>query len=124
MWFGDAVSHGFANYLKFEGRASRSEFWKWFLFTVIVVLATLVIDFLLYSASSFSPLYFIATIILLVPTISPGVRRLHDTGRSGKWALLALTVVGGLALIYWACLPGTEGDNQYGLDPRIVRQNW
>ena len=124
MWFGEAVSHGFANYLKFDGRASRSEFWGWFFFTAAVVLVTLAIDFTVYSAASFSPLYVIASLIFLVPTISAGVRRLHDTDRSGKWALLALTVFGGLVLVYWAILPGTDGDNRYGPDPHVVRRNW
>ena len=124
MWFGEAISHGFANYLKFDGRASRYEFWNWFLFTAVVVAVTLGLDLSVYSAASFLPLYSIASLVLIPPTISAGVRRLHDTDRSGKWALLALTVIGGFVLVYWASLPGTDGDNGHGPDPRIVRENW
>ena len=46
-------------------------------------------------------LYNLAT---LLPTFAVGVRRLHDTGRSGFWLLISfLPCIGGLILLYFLC---------------------
>ncbi|HBC0832915.1 TPA: DUF805 domain-containing protein, partial [Escherichia coli] len=48
------------------------------------------------------------------------VRRLHDTDRSGAWALLYLVpVIGWLVLFVFACLEGNSGSNRYGNDPKF-----
>ena len=54
------------------------------------------------------------SLVTLIPSISVGVRRLHDIGKSGWWFLISLTVVGILLIIYWACVAGDEGENRYG----------
>jgi len=60
-------------------------------------------------------LYGIAT---LLPTLAVGARRLHDTGRSGWWQLISLVpFVGGIILLVFYCLD-SEGDNQYGRNPK------
>lgn len=53
-------------------------------------------------------------LVTLIPSISVGVRRLHDIGKSGWWFLISLTVIGILLIIYWACVTGDEGENRYG----------
>src|SRR5262245_59397397 len=92
-------------YVDFKGRASRSEFWWFFLFQIIVCIVAAVIHPLLQVVVGLG---------LLLPSISAGVRRLHDTGRSGWWILLGLIPLVGLVLIVFLALPGTEGSNDYG----------
>lgn len=58
---------------------------------------------------------------LLLPGLAVGVRRLHDTGRSGWWWLVALIPLAGVVwLIVLLALPGDEGSNQYGADPKAA----
>lgn len=55
---------------------------------------------------------------LLLPGIAVGVRRLHDIDRSGWWLLIIFVpIIGVIAVIYWACLKGTDGANRFGPDP-------
>jgi len=95
-------------YAEFNGRSRRMEFWMWVLFTVIVSIVLGVIDNLLGFSTSRSTLTTSSTgaafstfssmgilgglwsLGTLIPSIAVGVRRLHDTGRSGWWILLPL----------------------------------
>lgn len=109
--FGDAIKICFNKYADFEGRARRSEFWWWYLFTVLVGFAI-----------GWIPIVGqIASIALLVPSYAVGARRLHDTGRSGWWQLLQLTCVGTIVLIIWWCEDSHE-DNEYGPCPKSPGQ--
>ena len=53
-----------------------------------------------------------------MPYLGLLARRLHDTGKSGWWMLLLLTGIGALVLLYFACIEGTAGSNEYGADPK------
>ena len=117
MDFGAAVSNGFRNYATFTGRASRSEYWYWVLFGVLVSLVTSVIDLTLFPDADPAPINSIAALALLVPSLAVLARRLHDIDRTAWWILLLLTVIGSFVLLFWACLKGTDGPNQYGDDP-------
>ena len=112
MTFSDSVSTCLKKYFVFEGRASRSEYW-WFQLIV-------------------SPSYFISTILeneigyfflgitlfTLIPAISAGVRRLHDTNRSGFFLLISfIPFIGGLVLLFFLIPEGTKGKNRFGPDP-------
>ena len=58
---------------------------------------------------------------MLIPSIAVGVRRLHDTNRSGWWILIGLVpCVGFIILIVFYAMEGVRGDNQYGPDPKVV----
>jgi uncharacterized membrane protein YhaH (DUF805 family) len=94
MTFTDSIGTCFRKYVNFDGCASRSEFWWWFLFTVIVSLVCRQLSFALAGAFS------LAT---LLPSIAVGARRLHDANRSGWWMLLyLLPVIGWIILIvFW-----------------------
>ena len=61
------------------------------------------------------------SLVTLIPSISVGVRRLHDIDKSGWWFLITLTVIGILLIIYWACLAGDEDENRYGA---LVLPEW
>jgi uncharacterized membrane protein YhaH (DUF805 family) len=113
MGFGQAISSGFSNYVNFNGRASRSEFWFWGLFAVLVGIVTQIIDAIIGMPLTNA----IASLGLLLPGIAVSVRRLHDLDRTGWWLLLALTVIGVIVLLIWDCMKGTDGPNRYGPDP-------
>ncbi len=97
------------NYVNFEGRAGRPEYWWWVLFAVVVSIVLGLVD----SIIGMQILGTIFSLATLVPGIAVGVRRLHDLGKSGWWLLIAFTIIGAFVLLYWFTQPG-EGDNQYG----------
>ena len=116
MGFAEAVKQGFSNYVNFSDRACRSEYWYWTLFVLIGEIATPMIDRSI-GLHMFSPIFVLATFL---PSLSVGVRRLHDLDRSGWWILLGLIpLVGVIILIIWFCTKGTDGPNRFGAD-RLV----
>src|SRR5919107_5806283 len=112
MGFGQSIKTCLNKYATFSGRAQRSEYWYFFLFMMIVNIVTSILDSaILEDLPIFSLL---ATLALLIPSISVSVRRLHDTDRSGWWLLLGfIPVVGVIVLIIFFCQRGTVGSNQF-----------
>jgi uncharacterized membrane protein YhaH (DUF805 family) len=98
MNFGQAISTCFSRYATFSGRASRPEFWWFFLFQVLVSLAAQMLGGVIAG---------VIGLALLLPGLAVGTRRLHDVGRSGWWQLLALTGIGLLLLLYWFVQPSS-----------------
>jgi uncharacterized membrane protein YhaH (DUF805 family) len=119
MNFWQAIASGFTQYVTFGGRASRSEFWYWFLFSLLGGLVTEMLDSAFFGTSipSASPLNGIFNLILFLPSLAIEVRRLHDINRTGWWLLIAFTILGIFLLWYWACKKGTDGPNRFGPDP-------
>ena len=113
MGFGQAISSGFSNYVNFDGRASRSEFWYWTLFAILVAIVTQIIDAIIGIPAT----NIIASLGLLLPWLAVGARRLHDIDRTGLWLLLLLTGIGAILLLIWDCFKGTAGPNRFGPDP-------
>jgi uncharacterized membrane protein YhaH (DUF805 family) len=114
MNFGQAISSGFSNYVKFSGRAIRSEYWYWVLFTVIGSIVAGIIDAVL-GITVIDPLFALATIL---PSIAVAIRRLHDLDRTGWWIFIGLIpLIGWIILIIWYCSRGTVGSNRFGPDP-------
>jgi uncharacterized membrane protein YhaH (DUF805 family) len=98
MTFQESVTVCFRKYADFSGRATRSEYWWFFLFIIVVSLATS------YVSSALSGLFSLAT---LLPSIAAAARRLHDTNRSGWWQLIVLVpVVGIIVLIVFLAQEG------------------
>ncbi len=109
MSFVDAVAAGFKNYFNFRGKASRSEFWYWVLFTILLSLVLGTIETVIWPAapldsedieavlnatlSAPTPLTSLANLLLFIPGLSVTARRFHDAGFSGKWLLLLLVPV-------------------------------
>ncbi|MGZ5271756.1 MAG: DUF805 domain-containing protein [Ramlibacter sp.] len=106
--FQQAVRTCFHKYADITGRASRPEFWWFFLLQVAVCVVANMVHGLVSV---------VAMLALLVPGIAVGVRRLHDTGKSGWFMLLGLIPVLGLVLLYFMALPGQPQDNEYGPAP-------
>jgi uncharacterized membrane protein YhaH (DUF805 family) len=90
MTFGEAVSEGWRNGLTFEGRAGRPEYWWFALFAGLVLVVAQFLPL---------PLFLIASLVVGVPHLAVGTRRLHDTDRSGAWLLWAIAVPLGFQLL-------------------------
>jgi len=115
--FIQAISLGFSNYFNFQGRATRAEYWWWFLFIVIADVLLGFIDSIL-GTGFIGSLFGLA---MIIPGLAVGARRLHDIGKSGWWQLLWFAIlVGWIILWVWAIRQGNRGQNQYGLDPRTT----
>jgi len=114
--FGEAISVGFSKYVDFSGRASRSEFWYWTLFTVIASFITGMIDGLFFPYNDVMPFNSLFSLAVLLPGLAVAFRRLHDIDRSGWWVggfLLAL-IAGG------ALIGGAIAGNPYGDGPFLL----
>lgn len=105
-------------YADFEGRSSRKEFWMFLLFTNLVAAALFVFGAVV-SPDLGVGLLLLGILGVLLPLIAVQVRRFHDQGKSGWFALLNLIpYVGILVILVFMVIEGTAGDNQYGVDPK------
>ena len=105
-------------YVTFSGRARRTEYWMFALFSVIASIILQVLDGVLGLTPMLAGIYSLA---VLLPTLAVAIRRLHDTNRSGWWLLLAfIPLIGIIALIVFFCLEGEKNDNRFGLDPKAA----
>jgi uncharacterized membrane protein YhaH (DUF805 family) len=130
--FGEAIKRAFAGWSTWEGRATRAEYWWWFLFVWLLSFIPYIgiLTSLDWSTSSdgtlegssgggVSPLWTVLFLILwlafILPSIAVSVRRLHDTDRSGWWYWIALVpCIGGIWYLVLMVLPSTPGPNKYG----------
>ena len=112
MSFGEAIKSGFSNYVKFNGRASRSEFWWFVLFTYVV---GFIISLFTSSMDGGTYITLIWTLAIFLPLFGLYFRRLHDADHSAWWLLIGLVpLVGQIVLIVFWATKGTPGDNKYG----------
>jgi uncharacterized membrane protein YhaH (DUF805 family) len=127
MSFQDAVRTCLQQkYTDFSGRARRSEFWYFFLFSVLASTAAGLLDTLFHTRPSgmytTGLIQSLVQLVLLLPGLAVGARRLHDISRSGWWLLLNLVpLVGQIILIVWA-VQDSRPDNQYGPSPKAYQQ--
>ena len=111
MNFIDAINAGFKGYVVFTGRAVRSEYWYWVLFSVIAQVILSVI---------YKPLDWVFILATFLPSVAVAVRRLHDIDKSGWWLLIGfIPILGAIYLIWQFCIPGTAGPNRFG-EPRAL----
>ena len=102
MQFGEAIKNGFQNYVNFRGVASRSEFWYWTLFTVLVSLGTSIVDSaigLALDMQAFTLVNTLGSLALLLPGLAVAVRRFHDAGFSAWW--YSIPQVATLIVLIW-----------------------
>ena len=117
MNFTQAIASGFSNYVGFSGRASRSEFWYWVLFTIIGQIVAGILDGLILPELPISLLATVFSLATFLPGLALNFRRLHDIDRTAWWVLIVFTIIGAFVLLYWACCKGTTGANRFGPDP-------
>lgn len=117
MSFGDAIATCLKKYATFSGRASRPEYWFFFLFCVLVEIGASILDNALgltFADGYYGPFYAVAVLALLLPQLAAGARRLHDAGSSAWWLLIYLVpCVGWIIVIVMLCRPSQEGPNKY-----------
>ena len=110
-------------YAVFSGRARRREYWFFFLFNALISLALASIDNsmgMLDASVGLGVLGGLYTLAVMLPSVTVGVSRLHDNGRSGWWNLISLVpIVGAIVLVIFLATSGQEGDNQFGPDPKV-----
>lgn len=120
--FGEAIKVCFQKYVDFNGRASRSEYWYFQLFYLIVYIGTLTLgaafaDVAPFISISVIVIYFIFIFAAFLPALAVTVRRFHDIGQSGLWLLLiyplCLILVGSIWLLVWLVKPSDLHDNGY-----------
>ena len=106
-------------YADFRGRAGRTEYWSFQLLIAMIVLGEAAAGQVLNAASAPVGLHWLvsgflvaAILGLAIPQWAVTVRRLHDVGRGGGWALFDLH-----ALIY-LLEDGQPGPNAHGPDPK------
>ena len=110
-------------YAVFDGRARRSEYWYFVLFSLIVSVVLSLFDGIIGTLTGLQvgPLGSIYGLAVLLPSIAVAVRRLHDTNRSGWWLLLALVpLVGGFVLIWFLAQDSEPAANPYGTNPKMA----
>jgi len=96
MTFFEAIRTVLTKYFVFKGRASRSEYWFWILFISLYWLVSIIIIDSWLSDFIPDPILILIQLAIFFPTMSVGVRRLHDTGRPGSrffWPLGALILL-------------------------------
>ena len=129
MGFATAVKSFWSNYTNFSGRARRSEYWFIQLFLILTNLAVAAIDLALMNGDLerfianggggiVGLIWILATV---VPAVAVLVRRLHDTSRSGWWALMVLLpVAGAIVLLVFTVQDSNPGENKYGASPKAA----
>ena len=111
-------------YAQFSGRSRRKEYWMYtlgiFLAAIVVGIVEAITGLSGMVAGVYGPLTVILLLATFVPSLAVGIRRLHDTDKSGWFMLIALIpFVGGLILLVLFCLEGTRGPNRFGEDPKV-----
>ena len=104
----------FRNYAKFSGRSSRSAYWFWALWSVIVVFFIEILRSGSEEPGIVDIIDLVWSLAILVPSFAISARRLHDVGRSGWWQLIVLTIVGIIPLFIWFVRAGDSDTNKYG----------
>ena len=131
MDFGTAITSFWTNYVNFKGRARRSEYWFAVLFLFLTNLAATFVDSAVFDTDITGLLEtggggLVGTLwafAVLLPSVALLVRRLHDTGRSAWWLLIALIpLAGAIVLFVFTVFDSDPGENKFGVSPKSIPQ--
>ena len=114
MTFSEAIRDGFSKYATFDGRSSRSAYWWWFLFALLVGIGAQIVDAIIGTAPAISA---ITALALFLPGLAVLVRRFHDADHSGWWVLILLVPVVGLVIWLIFTLTDSKPPNEWGDGP-------
>lgn len=107
-WLIDPVRNHYAD---FSGRTTRKAFWMFVLVNFIVSVILTIID----EAVGVQVLSTLYSLLLIIPSVAIGARRLHDTDKSGWWQLIGIIpIVGWIILIIMLARKGDGGPNRFG----------
>lgn len=127
MNFTAAIRSFWSRFADFKGRSRRSEYWYVQLFLVVTNLAVAGIDLALMDGDVdrfianggggiVGLIWIFATI---VPALAVLIRRLHDAGKTGWWALVGfIPLVGAIVLLVFTVTDSSPGENKYGTSPK------
>ena len=114
MSFTEAIRDAFSKYATFRGRSSRSAYWWFYLFNILILVAALLVDLALGTSGI---IYGLVGLGLLLPNLAVAARRLHDSGHSAWWLLIGiLPLIGAIVLLVFT-LQRSEPPNQWGTGP-------
>lgn len=127
MTFSQSIKSVFSKYADFSGRATRSEYWYFYLFNFLVGMVYYIALFAMLGSGSrdssaagyLSVMIIIYALVMTIPSLAVTVRRLHDTGHSGWWIFLNLIpVIGSIVLFIWFITDSDPDTNEYGDNPK------
>jgi uncharacterized membrane protein YhaH (DUF805 family) len=114
-WYTDVIR----KYAVFNGRAARPEFWWFVLFNVIISAAIQLVFSAIAGHSTGQAVGELYSLAVLLPSLGVGIRRLHDTNRTGWWYLLVfIPIIGWIVLIVFLAMASDPGPNNYGPNPQ------
>lgn len=116
--FTQAIKMAFDKYCCFTGRASRSEYWWWVLFTFVI---SAIVAAVFGDGTAGKIVSSLVGLAFLLPGLGLSVRRLHDTGKSGWWILIGLIpLVGAIILLIFFIKDSDPATNAYGPVPNLA----
>lgn len=115
------------NYVGFQGRARRKEYWMFYLVHAIISFILYIPLFITSPEFNegvsdtfilFAILFFLYLLAVMLPGLAVTVRRLHDSGKSAWWLLIHFVPYGGIVILVFTCLDSDVGHNFYGPNPK------
>ena len=113
------------NYATFSGRATRKEYWIFLLTYMLLMVGVAFAEYNIIGVQQGDemPITVIFVVAHILPLMAAGVRRLHDTGKSGWWYLIVFVpFIGGFIFVILMIQESQKGYNIYGGDPRLPRK--
>lgn len=118
-YFINAIRYKYAD---FSGRARRSEYWLFGLFSLLISIACIILDYVLgtdFWSFPYGLFYVVFGVATFLPGLAVSVRRLHDVGKSGWFLLLIfIPIIGAIWLLVLFCTDSENGPNEFGPNPK------
>ncbi len=104
----------FYEYFNFSGRARRKEFWVFMLFNVFLIWLLSMVD-ATFETQHFTTASYAYSLLVLIPSITVSIRRLHDSGKTGlNLLLIFIPIIGWIWLLILLIMVGDPRTNRWG----------